>query len=92
MIIRPPSLATIKENSKGSFSKPVDIYSPVTDRAACTTDEKFYEVGNDINLENFNNPANQGNLSFQSDSFDKQFEKVFSVYYINICANLGFQR
>ena len=65
---RPPSLTTIKENFPGSFNKAVDIYSPLNERAGCP-DEKFYEVGNDINFVNFNNPANQGNLSFQ-ESFE----------------------
>jgi hypothetical protein len=41
----------------------------LNERAGCSSDEKFYEVGNDINFVNFNNPANQGNLSFQ-DSFE----------------------
>ena len=68
--VRPPSLCTIREMSNGSFSTPIDIFSPLNSRTTVNTEEKFYEVTQNEVTKDFNNPCNQGTLSF-SESFEQ---------------------
>ena len=65
---RPPNLNTIKEMSLGSFSNQIDLYSPLVEKKP--HEENSGEVGN-IAFGGFNNPANQGSLSFHDTSFEE---------------------
>ena len=48
----------------------IDIFSPLNSRTTVNTEEKFYEVTQNEVTKDFNNPCNQGTLSF-SESFEQ---------------------
>ena len=56
-----PDIGTGKENSSNFDT--VDLYSPLSCQDK-EKDEEFY-VATEVNLQGYNNPANQGTLSYQ---------------------------
>ena len=59
---RNPSIGNIRDNFSGN--KAIQLFSPLQERKD-QIDDEFFEVVTEVNVESFNNPASQANISFQ---------------------------